>query len=64
MPENDNQYPFVSLGAYPWKTLIWNANSCLTDKIYKKLAPRRGFEPPTCRLGGGRSIRLSYRGVN
>ena len=24
------------------------------------LAHPRGFEPPTCRLGGGRSILLSY----
>lgn len=29
----------------------------------EKMAPQRGFEPPTCRLGGGCSIRLSYRGV-
>ncbi len=28
----------------------------------QKLVPQRGFEPPTCRLGGGRSIQLSYRG--
>ena len=27
------------------------------------LAPTRGFEPPTCRLGGGRSILLSYVGL-
>jgi hypothetical protein len=25
------------------------------------MASRSGFEPPTCRLGGGCSIRLSYR---
>ena len=24
------------------------------------MAHPRGFEPPTCRLGGGRSIQLSY----
>ena len=28
----------------------------------KKLAPRRGFEPPTCRLGGGRSVRTELPG--
>ena len=27
------------------------------------LVPRAGFEPATCRLGGGCSIQLSYRGA-
>ncbi len=27
------------------------------------LVPQGGFEPPTCPLGGDRSILLSYRGV-
>jgi hypothetical protein len=27
------------------------------------MVPRRRFERPTCRLGGGCSILLSYRGV-
>ena len=27
------------------------------------MAPTRGFEPPTCRLGGGRSVLLSYVGI-
>ena len=27
-----------------------------------RVVPRRRFERPTCRLGGGCSIRLSYRG--
>ena len=29
-------------------------------QLYNALASQRGFEPPTCRLGGGRSILLSY----
>lgn len=29
---------------------------------FEGVAPRAGFEPATCRLGGDRSIRLSYRG--
>ena len=28
-----------------------------------ELAPRTGFEPAACRLGGDRSIHLSYRGI-
>ena len=33
-----------------------------TDLI-SKLAPMKGVEPPTCRLGGDRSILLSYMGL-
>ena len=44
----------------------------LPEKSYKNagyfaisgvLAPRTGFEPAACRLGGDRSIHLSYRGL-
>ena len=29
----------------------------------RKVVPRRRFERPTCRLGGGCSIQLSYRSM-
>ena len=29
-----------------------------------EMVPRRRFERPTCRLGGGCSIQLSYRGMH
>ena len=53
---------------------IYNISLTLHKMIKKKstafgkfakngtLAPTRGFEPPTYRLGGGRSILLSYVG--
>ena len=35
----------------------------IVDSRHFSLAPARGFEPPTYRLGGGRSILLSYAGI-
>lgn len=34
--------------------------SYVIDLHDKKMVRSEGIEPPTCRLGGGRSIRLSY----
>jgi hypothetical protein len=31
-------------------------------KREKDMAPRAGFEPATCPLGGGRAIQLCHRG--
>ncbi len=39
-----------------------NRRICNTGADFCKVAPRTGFEPVTFRLGGGRSIQLSYRG--
>ncbi len=38
-------------------------SSALPRNLCSTAAPLRGFEPPTYRLGGGRSIQLSYNGV-
>ena len=48
--------------------MLLSQHALLTDwektafrrKLSFLLAHPRGFEPPTCRLGGGRSILLSY----
>jgi len=33
-----------------------------TSEGFVDMAPRRGFEPLTCPLGGGRAIHLCHRG--
>jgi hypothetical protein len=38
--------------------------SCRKDTARAGLVGTGGFEPPTCRLGGGRSIQLSYVPAN
>ena len=36
----------------------------MTEWCYGNLVPRRGFEPLTCPLGGGRAIQLCHRGLS
>lgn len=38
------------------------AQKWLLQRVFSAMVPPRGIEPPTYRLGGGRSIRLSYGG--
>ena len=39
------------------------ASSEDTANMLRDVAPREGFEPSTCPLGGGRAIQLCHRGV-
>ncbi len=44
--------------------MMTKRNRLSTEDNRLSMAPMRGFEPPACRLGGGRSILLSYMGRN
>lgn len=46
-------------------TIIYKPNLHLKTQVYHtNLACPRGFEPPACRLGGDRSILLSYEHIS
>jgi hypothetical protein len=44
------------------KKIYLNFAKTKSEKITINLASRRGFEPPTCPLGGGCAIQLCHRG--
>ena len=50
---------WISSSNHPYEAAI--KREAVSD--FPFLAPTRGFEPPTYRLGGGRSILLSYVGI-
>ena len=51
---------WISSSNHPYEAAI--KREAVSD--FPFLAPTRGFEPPTYRLGGGRSILLSYVGLS
>lgn len=50
----------ITAAAHKIRCMVKKPETLKTTIPAPIMASLRGFEPPTCRLGGGRSILLSY----